>query len=108
VGDLDMTSKAESKMCRRCGRPVIAVAADYDTFEQMHYICFHFEFEHDADPDLECQSGGCPAAGVGMSLLLRTQGVDLVQAGNTVVPALLSLLQLGCRVEREGAYSCHQ
>ena len=29
----------------------------------MHYVCFHYEFEHDpADPDEECRAGGCPSA----------------------------------------------
>lgn len=28
----------------------------------MHYVCFHYEFEHDpADPDEECTAGGCPS-----------------------------------------------
>jgi hypothetical protein len=32
----------------------------------MHYVCFHYEFEHDpVDPDEECGAGGCPSAAVG-------------------------------------------
>jgi len=28
----------------------------------MHYVCFHYEFEHDPfDPDEECKAGGCPS-----------------------------------------------
>lgn len=28
----------------------------------MHYVCFHYEFEHDpVDPDEECGAGGCPS-----------------------------------------------
>jgi hypothetical protein len=39
-------------ICRRCGRPVVVDAARYETFENMHYVCFYYEFEHDpADPD---------------------------------------------------------
>ena len=31
----------------------------------MHYVCFHYEFEHDPfDPDEECTAGGCPSAAV--------------------------------------------
>jgi hypothetical protein len=31
----------------------------------MHYVCFHYEFEHDpADPDEECYAGGCPSSAV--------------------------------------------
>jgi len=34
----------------------------YEVFEQMHYVCFHYEFEHDPfDPDEECTAGGCPS-----------------------------------------------
>jgi hypothetical protein len=29
----------------------------------MHYVCFHYEFEHGAtDVDTECGAGGCPSA----------------------------------------------
>ena len=39
----------------------------YDVFEQMHYVCFHYEFEHDpTDPDTECSAGGCPSRRVGL------------------------------------------
>jgi len=32
----------------------------------MHYVCFHYEFEHDpADPDQECGAGGCPSGALG-------------------------------------------
>jgi len=38
-------------------------AEHYEVFERMHYVCFHYEFEHDpTDPDEECQAGGCPSA----------------------------------------------
>jgi len=31
----------------------------------MHYVCFHYEFEHDPiDVDEECSAGGCPSAAV--------------------------------------------
>lgn len=50
-------------VCRRCGRPVRENAARYETFERMHYVCFHYEFEHgEADVDVECTAGGCPSA----------------------------------------------
>lgn len=49
--------------CRRCGRPVRVSAEQYDVFEGMHYVCFHYEFEHgESDPDEECHAGGCPSA----------------------------------------------
>ena len=50
--------------CRR-GRAVTIPADRYDVFEQMHYVCFHYEFEHDpTDPDEECSAGGCPSAAI--------------------------------------------
>lgn len=67
----------------------------------MHYVCFHYEFEHKGDPDVECLAGGCPASGISLpSRLMRTDGVDLVQAGNTVAPAILALRALGYVVEQ--------
>jgi hypothetical protein len=54
-----------TRICRRCERPV--ATPDYDTFEQMHYVCFHYEFEHrDVDVDAECPAGGCPSRRVGL------------------------------------------
>jgi hypothetical protein len=41
-------------------------AAHYETFEKMHWVCFHYEFEHDnrgqgVDPDEDCGIPGCPS-----------------------------------------------
>lgn len=34
-------------------------------FEQMHRVCFHYEFEHGPfDPDEECEAGDCPSAAI--------------------------------------------
>ena len=64
---------------------------------------FHYEFEHTGDPDVECRAGGCPAAGAAlMSLRGRVGGTELSQAGNTVVPAILALRQLGFNLTWEG------
>lgn len=42
---------------------MVANAAQYDVFEQMHHACFYYEFEHgDFDVDEECSAGGCPSA----------------------------------------------
>jgi hypothetical protein len=55
----------EARPCVRCGRPVVIESERYEIFERMHYVCFHYEFEHDpADPDEECWAGGCPSAAV--------------------------------------------
>jgi hypothetical protein len=50
-----------SETCRRCGQPVEENAANAAIFEGMHWLCFHLEFEHDADPDVACSDfAGCP------------------------------------------------
>ncbi|MDX6242237.1 MAG: hypothetical protein QOG10_7186 [Kribbellaceae bacterium] len=57
-----MPDLGDSLECQRCRRPVRASAATYEVFERMHYVCFHYEFEHDpADPDEVCSAGGCPS-----------------------------------------------
>ncbi|MGW9418288.1 hypothetical protein ACWGRS_11535 [Cellulosimicrobium funkei] len=49
-------------VCRRCHRSVRVGAAEYETFERMHYVCFHYEFEHqDFDVDESCGLAGCPS-----------------------------------------------
>jgi hypothetical protein len=35
--------------------------SNYETFEKMHWLCFHLEFEHDGDPDIACADPSCPA-----------------------------------------------
>jgi hypothetical protein len=46
---------------------------------------------------------GCPATGVSLApAVVRTSGVDLVQAGDTVVPAILALEAGGYDVTQEG------
>lgn len=48
------------KICRRCTKPVTANVEHYDVFEQMHWLCFHLEYEHDGDPDKACGDPSCP------------------------------------------------
>jgi hypothetical protein len=58
-----MPGEAGKLMCVRCGREVRANRDSYGIFERMHYVCFHYEFEHDPyDPDEECRAGGCPSS----------------------------------------------
>ncbi len=47
-------------LCRSCNQPVIATADYYEVQEQMHWLCFHFEFEHEGDPDVPCGDPSCP------------------------------------------------
>jgi len=51
---------APVKLCTRCGKPVIKCYDDYELFEGMHWLCFHLEYEHDADPDEKCADPSCP------------------------------------------------
>jgi hypothetical protein len=48
------------KTCRRCGQPIVLHAEDAEVFEGMHWLCFHLENEHDADPDEACSDPSCP------------------------------------------------
>ncbi|MEC4685009.1 MAG: hypothetical protein VST71_04655 [Nitrospirota bacterium] len=47
-------------ICVRCGQPVEKNKDNYETFEKMHWICFHFEYEHEVDPDEPCSHPSCP------------------------------------------------
>ncbi|MEQ8191528.1 MAG: hypothetical protein ABRQ39_26415 [Candidatus Eremiobacterota bacterium] len=49
------------KICKRCNRPVSKGSEYYDIYEQMHWICFHLEYEHgEYDPDEPCSDPSCP------------------------------------------------
>jgi hypothetical protein len=46
----------------------------------MHYVCFHYEFEHgDLDVDEECGAGGCPSAVVNPRPMRRPQNLLLLR-----------------------------
>jgi hypothetical protein len=50
-----------SPICVKCNKPVVINRELYETFEKMHWLCFHLEYEHDADPDEPCaDSSSCP------------------------------------------------
>jgi hypothetical protein len=49
-----------SPICVRCHQPVTVNHDSYDAFEHMHWLCFHLEFEHLADPDEPCNDPSCP------------------------------------------------
>lgn len=50
----------EQLVCVRCHKPVAVHRAEYEVFERMHWLCFHLEFEHHADPDSPCDDPSCP------------------------------------------------
>ncbi len=49
-----------SKICEYCNSPVIANADNYEIFENMHWLCFHLNFEHSGDRDESCDDPSCP------------------------------------------------
>lgn len=74
-------SRDQDRFCARCKRPVRISADQYDVFEQMHYVCFHYEFEHDPiDPDEECTAGGCPSRTVNARPMRRPENVTAIHA----------------------------
>lgn len=50
----------QQKICTRCNQLVTVNASSYEMFEQMHWLCFHLEFEHQGDPDQACNDPSCP------------------------------------------------
>ncbi|WP_157732601.1 hypothetical protein [Cellulomonas sp. PSBB021] len=89
-------------ICRRCRKEVVANAGSFGVFEQMHYTCFHYEFEHPGDPDIECTAGGCPAAGISFdSVHGRLGPVEIAAASDTAVPAILALKGLHLDVSQD-------
>jgi hypothetical protein len=59
-------TSSDLPVCIRCGRAVRVNVDRYDVFERMHWVCFHYEFEHEAgapdrDPDRACGDPGCPS-----------------------------------------------
>ena len=58
--DADVAS-GKPLVCKRCGKKKTHRPEDYAIFEEMHWICFHLEFEHgDYDLDLPCEDPDCP------------------------------------------------
>lgn len=64
MGDV---TDSEHPKCRRCGVPVQRNLARFETFEHMHWLYFHLEFEHavdglyPGDPDVARRDPACPA-----------------------------------------------
>jgi hypothetical protein len=57
-----MLAPMSERICRRCHQRVAEGGRDFEVFEQMHWACFHFEFEHDDRPEgRTCADPSCPA-----------------------------------------------
>jgi hypothetical protein len=52
----------------------------------MHYVCFHYEFEHgEFDVDEECTAGGCPSAPIGQgkgAVIEKARSLAIESASN--------------------------
>lgn len=47
--------------CRKCGKEIVKYKTDAaQIFEGMHWLCFHFEYEHEGEPDEACSDFSCP------------------------------------------------
>jgi hypothetical protein len=58
-----MPTDIEELKCVRCGLEVRVNRESYEILERMHYVCFHFVFEHGGfDPDEECDAPDCPSS----------------------------------------------
>jgi hypothetical protein len=62
----------------------------------MHYVCFHYEFEHDpVDPDEECPAGGCPSKAVHPRPMRRPENVAaLLELARSLADRLTSEQQI--------------
>lgn len=52
--------KKNEKICVKCNKPVEENKELYEVFQNMHWLCFHLEFEHEGDPDRPCGDPDCP------------------------------------------------
>ena len=50
----------DAPVCARCGSAVTVNRENYELFERMHWLCFHLQFEHNADVDAPCSDQSCP------------------------------------------------
>jgi hypothetical protein len=69
----------------------------------MHHVCFHYEFKHRGDPDVECDAGGCPAAGIHRAArFVRTDGRRSDPHGEHPRPGILAQEASGYTVTQDG------
>lgn len=73
-----MNDTENNHICRKCNRSV-KNTKDYDLFEGMHWICFHFEYEHSEEYDVDepCLDLSCPWNQIEyLKEALRDNGLD--------------------------------
>jgi hypothetical protein len=58
-----VSNESEELICVRCRLQVRVNQKSYEILERMHYVCFHYAFEHwGFDPDEECDAPDCPSS----------------------------------------------
>ncbi len=64
--------------CRKCGKEIARFKDDaLEIFEGMHWLCFHFEYEHEGEPDEACSDFSCPNLKIEVyEKALRESGID--------------------------------
>lgn len=74
------------KICTRCGAPIKANKDLSDVFEDMHWLCFHLEYEHgDFDPDEACDDPSCPwnrISGMDMNIIYSHCDMKILSSNN--------------------------
>jgi len=50
----------DDSLCIHCNKPVVFSKKDYEIYYHMHYICYHFIYEHNVDQDEACRAPSCP------------------------------------------------
>jgi hypothetical protein len=64
--------------CRKCGKAIVKFGNEAEQlFEGMHWLCFHFEYEHEGEPDAACGDFSCPNLKIETyEAILREAGID--------------------------------
>jgi hypothetical protein len=53
--------------CRKCRKEIVKFKNEAEEiFEGMHWLCFHFEYEHEGEPDEACADYSCPNLKIGI------------------------------------------
>ena len=55
-----LSQDGNARVCRRCHVPDAETLFLYDVMEAMHWVCFHYVFEH-GDVDLAWEDPKCPS-----------------------------------------------
>lgn len=64
--------------CRKCNKAISKFRNEAEEiFEGMHWLCFHFEYEHKGEPDEACEDFSCPNLKIEIyEKMLKASGLD--------------------------------